>query len=228
MENDGIEMGKMRFDDEEIASNALPEPMDWVHSKIRRQNRCFVLLIASVVIAGAVYILEGVNTQDGKASMEDYDAQDGIVTNNENNAKAQEAFGQAQEQKNGHASGWFSNHGKGGSQNENPSPNDLAKWNKIHPGVPYPEYKRGPFGKQHGGAIGKVNHGGAHKANSNNDIISGEGSTEDNQESKCEDLTQYEDWLATTVTKKDGKKYETLKQMKHDSKAFTYVYVNGI
>jgi hypothetical protein len=127
MENDGIEMAKMHFDDEEIASNGLPELMEWVDSRTRRQNLCYAFLIASMVIAGAVYVLEGAQT-----------------------------------------------------------------------------------------------------GNSNNDIISGEVSTEDNQELKCEDLTQYEDWLATTVTKKDGKKYETLKQMKHDSKAFTYVYVNGI
>jgi hypothetical protein len=70
MENDGIEMSKMRLDDEEIASNGgifrnkdddhLPEPMEWVDSRIRTHNRCFALLIAGMVIAGAVYIMGGV------------------------------------------------------------------------------------------------------------------------------------------------------------------------
>jgi hypothetical protein len=120
--------------------------------------------------------------------MEDYNAQGGIVSNNENNVKVQEAFEQAQEQTNGHASCLFVSQGiedHFGNKNalphtRNPSPDDLAKWNATHPGVPYPSYTKGPFGmhgkehESHGGAIGKVNHGGAHAGNSNHDIISGQ------------------------------------------------------
>jgi hypothetical protein len=39
----------------------------------------------------------------------------------------------------------------------------------------------------------------------------------------CEDLSQYQKWHETKVTKKDGVMYKIVKQYNHDSNAFTYV-----
>lgn len=45
----------------------------------------------------------------------------------------------------------------------------------------------------------------------------------DEKDVLCEDLSQYQKWHETKVTKKDGVMYKIVKQYNHDSNAFTYV-----
>jgi len=45
----------------------------------------------------------------------------------------------------------------------------------------------------------------------------------DDRDVYCEDLSQYQRWHETKITKKDGAMYRVLKQMNHDQTSFTYV-----
>ena len=45
----------------------------------------------------------------------------------------------------------------------------------------------------------------------------------DDKDVYCEDLSQYQKWHETKITKNDGKMYRIVKQMNHDKTSFTYV-----
>jgi hypothetical protein len=238
MEPDGIEMSNTtkRGPDAEMGSDGLlrevdavvPEPllMAWVGPRLQTQNRCFVLAMAVLVITAAVYVIGGIYSSNEDTLLEKYDAEGGILGNDFDSAKAQDAFENAQEHKNGQASNsWW--HGGG---EENPFGNENAvehgqnvaairKWNRTHPGMPYPGGNgKGILGhKGHNGAIGNKNNHGGH-ATGNNHQNGG-------ANKRCENLSQYRDWLQATVTKEDGAKFEVLEQMNHDHQAFTYVKI---
>jgi glutamine cyclotransferase len=252
----GIEMNERGADNEMPSIDDFvdddvvpePEPFAWADRQVRTQNRCFALVMMGLLAVGAVYVIGGVYSSDEDALIEKYDAEGGIVGDNFDSAKAQEAFEQAEDQKNGHASAnWWQSHGEknpfgnqNAAQHGQPDAQKVAQWNKAHPGVPYPEKNHG---KQHPGALGKNSgHGGQannnnHNANQNNNnnhngnggntnTHSGNGNGDDHaNRHRCPDLTKYSDWLEAAVTKTDGKMYEVVDQMDHDPKAFTYVTV---
>ena len=256
MSNGSIEMSSQRdgvMRDTEVASNAMSkeftEPTEFFRSRLRCQNRCFAFAICVVLIATAVYVIGGLDMNNESSLLEKYDAQTGIVTNDFDNAKAEEAFAKAQQSKNGHAKhNWWNLHGK-----ENPFGNENVqehgptqeyltdhnwtkdaetaareRWNRTHPGQPYPN-QPGHAGYPHPkGSAG--NHTIGHNNNDGN-VSQGTTSSNSNTESldaKCSKLlAPYQNWYQTKITKADGVKFEILEMMQHDPKAFTYVPVNA-
>jgi hypothetical protein len=65
--------------------------------------------------------------------------------------------------------------------------------------------------------------------NNNNNMVEEEEENQqpaiivDEKDVFCEDLSQYQTWHETKVTKKDGVMYKIVKKYNHDSNAFTYV-----
>lgn len=203
--------------------NKAPEPLAWARTRVRHQNRCFVVATAVFLIATAVYVIGGSDMSHENSFVENYDAQSGVVENDFDNAKATEAFENAQQ-----ASGTpgHSTHGKpnpfGNNNALKPSveqsildrhnrttPHDsaMARWNRTHPGQPYPS-------KTH--SAPSDNTLGKNKTHPANIVVN----------ANCEEkLSRWNDWMDKKITKEDGKQFDVLEQMDHDSKAFTYVYL---
>jgi hypothetical protein len=215
-----MEAGSMpQTDDDEV-----PEPLAWARTRVRRQNRCFVVAAAVFLITAAVYVIGGLDMSQENSLVDKYEAQSGVVENDFDNAKATEAFENAAQQAAG-TSGHATGHGKPnpfGNKNfpkqgveqsildrhNSTTPHDsaMARWNRTHPGQPYPSNDQ--F---------SPNHNKTHPANGNN---------KDGTDANCEErLSHWNDWMDKKITKEDGKQFEVLEQLEHDSKAFTYVYL---
>jgi hypothetical protein len=80
-----------------------------------------------------------------------------------------------------------------------------ARWNRTHPGIPFPSGGNHADGVMHtGGAAGSGTGGGQ-------------------AIDRCERgaMRKFNQWLLSPVTKQDGMKYTIVEQMNHDSHAFT-------
>jgi hypothetical protein len=230
----------------------IPAPMDWAKSRVRSQNRCFLIAIGTFLIVGAVYVIGGVYSADNVDTLvEKYDAQSGVVDQEFDNAKMQEAFQQNQQGKNGHAANnWYQkNHGKDNpfgnanaiahgnlstwgkhAQNRTQGAHAaaMARWNRTHPGQPFPG---------HSGTNGLVpNHNSGHTTgsgstggsgalpgghNSNTGSTSGSGGNLGGDHCALQDHIYPGDWMQATVTKSDGLKYVIVEKLDHDAAAFT-------
>jgi hypothetical protein len=202
-----METGSTPQTDEEKA----PEPMAWARTRVRHQNRSFVVATAVFLIAAAVYVIGGLEmSQENSLVVENSDAQSGVVENDAENAKATEAFENAGSGTPGHATHgkpnpFGNNHGVEQSILDRhnvttPHGSAIARWNRTHPGQPYPT----------------KHHPAPHQNNTH----------QSNGTGNCEKkLSRWKDWMDKTITKGDGKQFEVLEQMDHDSKAFTYVYL---
>jgi hypothetical protein len=80
-----------------------------------------------------------------------------------------------------------------------------ARWNRTHPGIPFPSGGNHPNGGMHTGDAAGSGTGGGQAID------------------RCERgaMRKYNQWLLSPVTKQDGMKYAIVEQMNHDSNAFT-------
>lgn len=267
----GIEMRSRADMDPEQGNGNLPpvtEPSSLLRPRVKSQNRWFASILTMFVVAAAVYVVGGFYSNEEGTLIDKYDAHTGVVTNDFDSGKeAEKAFEQTQLQNNqangpNTANGFWENHGK-----DNPFGNDNAvphsgfnqtafqkehnqkahaaaeaRWNRTHPGKPFPGH----------GSISGVNHKGGHNANGNvpggtttgtlegghggaagthnvgglgggDEHGNGHGGPTTEVKDQCEAgiIEKHGEWLNDVVSLRNGERYEVLEMLEHDKDAFT-------
>jgi hypothetical protein len=199
------------------------EPGSWIRSRIRKQNR-WTLILMGVLVATAVVFVAGkvyMSEDDVDALVQPFDRESGTVENGSQNEKQQQAIDKAngKSQSHGHWDG-----------NGNPFASTVNSLN------PHNDYTHGYSHK--GATIGKFGHnrpGGRPGEKFGHNPIGGGGSgsvagqtpsqppaeTVDEKDVYCEDLSRYEQWYNSSVSKDDGPQFRVINQFDHDRTAFT-------
>jgi hypothetical protein len=191
-------------DDEKVSRHWL---MSRLPTRSRRNRRCLIVLLSVILIIAVVYVVDRTHN-----SLEPFERESGFVENDvpNENENENENMQQVNKDETAEPNSHFDDDSKINNDNNNSSNSNEAATTPEQDGV---------------GDDGNNN-------NSNNNTVETE---EDNQQPAiivdekdvfCEDLSQYQKWHETNVTKKDGVMYKIVKKYNHDSNAFTYVFIS--
>lgn len=227
---------------DEFHPDGPAEPGSWLKRRLRKQNRYMVILMGVVVIATVIFVAGKVymSEDDVDSLVQPFERENGAVENGAENEKQQQvidkANNNAQDQSNNpfasEVNAWHqqnNNHAHGNNHKGAAIGNFGHNGHKRPGGGKFRPHQNGDGGGGGGNQNGDSGSGAANnKSGSDTDpstpspshspVAAVDGNEKDVY---CEDLTRYQKWYDTPISKEDGPQFRVINKYDHDKRAFT-------